>query len=335
MKIIVYSIMFLISLSITFAAGGGNQIDFGGYNIINPDYSCSNVRFCGDEENDLGCNAFRDEICPEDFGDWSLCSENNYGGNCSPCDPDCDVDCGQNLEISYSSANDPRYLDVPVTVSVLLNDQPEQNAGFLLFVDNGSDGWNFVDFANADCQEQGGGYFCSHTFTGLGELLDFMEPCQPFKFMVDFQNPNLDAVEGPLRVMPPDIYFEEPQNNNELQGTVNVRTITECSYDQDSAVAAVLYNLCKNGVCNRMAVIHNPNYDDGEYNYQFDTLRYSNDIYTLRADVVGGINGANRVWKNYSTIVEPIALNNGIGVGNNYQGSQVLNIVLARIKTWL
>jgi len=93
-KIFPLIFVLLVSLNVSYAAVGGQTASIGIGTF------CSTASFCGGDYENV-CSRTVDDICPQDYGDWSGCNDNIYEGvKCLPCDPDCGQ-CGA-LDISLS-----------------------------------------------------------------------------------------------------------------------------------------------------------------------------------------------------------------------------------------
>src|SRR3989344_4204408 len=117
MKLPIYPIVFLIISSLAYSAGDNflaaeNLQDAFLQDAFNPN-RCSTAKFCGDFT--INCEAYRrDDICPENYGDWGSCDNNNYGKKCIPCDPDCGG-CGQRIDIDVPNVQYPGgYININV-----------------------------------------------------------------------------------------------------------------------------------------------------------------------------------------------------------------------------
>lgn len=81
---------------------------------------CTGAMICSDY--DIDCNMTKDSFCPENYGDWSKCEEQNYGGKCFPCDPDCGT-CGNITLLTKSKANPCEK--IPITITAELRKIPD------------------------------------------------------------------------------------------------------------------------------------------------------------------------------------------------------------------
>src|SRR3989344_3984896 len=213
MKIFIYPIVLLLSLSIVFSATGGDQafteirnvgdliesgsaaIDLeglvGGGWVI--DDSCSTAGFCGGDY-EKSCSQLEDGVCPSDFGDWSLCDENNYGGLCTPCDPDCNTDgnpdtndCGQRISLEVPNIDYPAGGNIEIRASAYGYD----GTGTFSILDG--EGVTIANSPGVVCSQNNDYESCSHTFSVFIEDT-FMEgggACDIYTFGVNF---NLNGV---------------------------------------------------------------------------------------------------------------------------------------------
>ena len=335
MKIIIYSIVFLIISSFAYAA----EVNLPGIEDLEGVFFppiCSTAKFCGNYE--LECEAYGqanggDGLCPEDYGDWSSCDQNNYGKYCTPCDPDCG-DCGQRVSIQV-----PRYIKYPgqtVTINVNAYNYPTTNPyknKFVLFNKTTSIGSADVT-CNPDCI-----YNFNVEISG--------EACQDYLYKVALYKGNQSGyhyVDGSLTqsngIISPYMEITNPNENDELQGTTEVTSNVE-GENNGCEIIGVYYSLhsydndnnCNDNYC-RLGIVR-PEFGINNYPYNWNTATYVNGSYRLDAVVVGK---KDNIVAWYDADPVDVILNNSRlepELESTYQGSKILNIILARIKTWL
>jgi len=344
LKLMIYIIIFLASLSIVFSAEGDE--------IPGVPPKCATALLCGGYEST--CNPYSsDGVCPEDYGDWSSCQDNNYG-KCFPCDPDCG-DCGYEVEIDVPNANNPGY---SIEIKVNAYGYPGTNR-FQLYklTENGQQQLQGV---NVSCIGEDDDSICSHTFN-VNIQGNY---CGKYTFGTDFyehseggNNYNLVGSVQDDGIILPSVSIINPgggfagDNPEDLSGNIDLISNVECSIEnnpQEGRVWAVIYYLCNRDdevgcPLGRFATIRtNDNNEEAEgtYTYELDTTRFLNDNYRIdsrvvasRDEVVDGALTERTIVDSWDSI--DIILNNQAGIGSTYQGSKILNIVIARLKTWL
>lgn len=323
-KLIVYIPVFFIFLSVVFAADMVNLIgDYGPREVIN--YYCTTAKFCGDYE--LKCDYGSDDICPENYGGWSSCEDNNYGTKCDPCDSDCGVDCG----ILSLKVPDVKYNpDGAELINIEANAHGDYtgNYKFLLYKE-GEDRWDYITSQTVSCNNG-----CSYTFK---EVDVSGSPCSNYlySFLVEFKLFGDDnSIDSTIDsgMISPYIKITNPNENDILQGNVDITSTVMCA---EGTLFRVLYYLCQGEQCGRIALLTTNDQEreaQGTYIYKWDTTQSPNGNYNLTAQVVV------RAHSKLADYIDPgvnIQLNNPLGISGNYQGSKILNIILARIKTWL
>lgn len=349
MKIFIYPIVLLLSLSIVFSATGGDQafteirnvgdliesgsaaIDLeglvGGGWVI--DDSCSTAGFCGGDY-EKSCSQLEDGVCPSDFGDWSLCDENNYGGLCTPCDPDCDTDgnpdtndCGQRISLEVPNINYPAGGNIEIRASAYGYD----GTGTFSILDG--EGVTIANSPGVVCSQNNDYESCSHTFSVFIEDT-FMEgggACDIYTFGVNF---NLNGVYVSAvydsGMISPNIVITSPENGAEVQGTTELSSTVECS-GADSIT--VEHRFCEIEDLNCINAYTSTG--SGTHTSNFDTTEYLNGNYRFVAWAWGTKEG---IVEEFADGID-VTINNTPGTGSNYEGSRILNIILARIKTWL
>jgi hypothetical protein len=316
MKILIYIIIALTALSIVNGSGDDLIADLGVPYDLRPS-SCSTSKLC--ENYQLVCNYVSDNICPEDYGDWSSCAVNNYGDHCDICDPDCS-NCGQDLSISF-----PRNILYPggqITIETKAYGYP--NGHFALYNYEGNVRHVIDNSANVECQNS----ICTHNF-----IVNVQgEPCSLYKYGFYFWvgNDYIESIED-AGMISPYLTIDSPEENSVLNGNNEIDTTIECDGGE---IEAVVYYLYDGEIEDMLKLIHRPEgfYDYSYFDYDWDTTETANGDYRLDALVL-----ARRAGIPLSYYVDSIDLSveNEAGIGGTYQGSKVLNIILARIKTWL
>tara|TARA_Y100000034_G_scaffold88501_1_gene106244 strand:- start:4231 stop:5322 length:1092 start_codon:yes stop_codon:yes gene_type:complete len=300
-----------------FVVGGG------GGRII--DNSCSTAGFCGGSY-EIECSAFSDDVCPEDFGNWGSCGENNHGGSCTPCDPDCG-DCGQGISLDVPNLVYPGQDTVNIGVNAFGYTGRNQ---FVLHKQRMEDFYDHVNDVYVDCYQNQGDYICPGAINNV--YVDADVACETYTFRLRFyhQDEMISTVFNSGMVSP-NVEITSHESEEVINGTVELTSDTTCF---GGSISMIIYALCpeEEETCYGIGGFGGF-YRQGEepYSLEFDTTDYLNGNYTLAAWVIGEKQG---MQAEYINGVE-ITINNEPGVGQSYEGSRVLNIVLARIKTWL
>lgn len=321
MRIIIYGLMIaIISLSVYGAGGEVSLTDLSNYGRADIRNECSTAKFCGNYE--LTCSPYSDGRCPEDFGDWGACDSNNYGSKCAPCDPDCG-DCGNGLEIKVPNV---QYPGGSITIEVKAYGEYTDNHRFELSKETAEDQYEPVSNVIVDCQNN----VCSRNFN---VNINNAEPCRIYNFRVVFKRNDGTFISSAFDkgMVSPYIDITNPGDNDILNGNVQITSnVGNCIITPGSDLLRGLYNICQGENCERLTTSDlNPN---GQFNYMWDTNRNLNGNYGLNAIIVARKEG---IFSGYTDTVSSITLINELGISENYQGSKILNIILARIKTWI
>lgn len=312
--------MLVMILPIIYSAdlGGGDEI----FN------QCSTSSFCGGSY-DISCNSISDGKCPSHYGDWSDCTGDNYGTYCRPCDPDCRL-C-ENQEISLFVPN-VKYVSGINYVNIIADAfgyTGEYRYRLVNVNENGEDIGNPYN-VNVNCGED-----CPHTYEDVSISGEQDGPCDEYIYQLKFYYPNGSLVGNSVvlddGMVSPFIGITSPNENAEVQGSVNIQSNAVCN---GGTIELVAYHLCdgEGENCETIAYF----YDDQEsYSYILDTTQEYNGDYIIYADIIGSIEGRYNA-EYYSTEPIPFTINNPPGSGiSGFKGSRVLNILLARIKTWI
>ena len=334
MKFIAYILVFLMFLPVIYAP------DMEGF----VETYCSTAGFCGaSEDNDegfeLSCEAFgSDGKCPEHYGDWSGCAPNNYDedGKCMPCDPDCD-NCGDNYQgLSIIVPNAERGDTITIETGIYLDNFPRES-NFILRKRNlnvedefNVDYWeNELLFGEADCMGlEVGGFYCNRDF----EVEISNDYCEEYTFGVQF-------IEGLVSsdfvfdtgVVAPFIEITSPINEDVLKENAIISSNIICDGPRtNEEIFAVIYELCgdEDSCDTEIAYLANGN------NYVWDTLEHDDGGYLLKATVISVISKDDDFLM-YSVGDDFIDITLDNPIRSNYQGSKILNIVLAKIQSWL
>lgn len=338
MKSSVSIIMIAFLISLSFVSGDDVIIAYNHFEDIIPEVqrTCSGARFCGID--DLACKPYvSDGVCPENYGDWDSCFSNNWEKKCTPCDPDCG-DCGNNVELTYDNI---AYPGGALSISAKAYGYPRGK--FILYRINDMGELVLIDRQRniASCPQEGGVSTCS--FNSRYLIRDVVG-CQQYQFAalffvdIDGEEEALDLVLGDIKMIGPGVTIVDPQENSEINENYNVISNVECT---SGDVLRVLFYACENNDlnlenCERFSdVVHN-DYEDGDFSSNLNTLQYPNGEYAMRTVAIARTFDDNNAPINSEGVgsSEGITINNE-GIGGNYQGSKLLNIILARIKTWL
>jgi len=289
------------------------------FEIVN---ECHGASFCGNEDYNVECNYDPDGICPSNYGDWDDCWENNYGSYCSPCDPDCDIDCGQSVSINVQNIKYPGESNIDIEVNAL-----GREGAYIYNLtevdDEGAPSEDIVGTIDINCQLDN----CSHSFGIDPGALEFLEgdACEEYTFQVDFCSGNCDIPIITVQdtgIISPYINITYPNPDDILEGDVIIQAYTECV---GGTIDWIDYYLCDEGGCNLITTL-----DGGDSSYNWNTLNHLNGAYTLYGMIIGG-KGGNFDW--YAT--DPITITLDNPPGSNYKGSTLLNLLLVKVKTWL
>ena len=316
---------------------------------------CNGARFCGDE--DLVCNYISDGKCPENYGDWSGCRTNNYGKNCWECDPDCgdgDSPCGQNVGIYVPNSIKNTNTPIEVWARGYENNIDYQ---FKLYTYIPNDNQNRY---NRDIIVRCQNNVCRHTFRQDIAGEDILSPnyaCKTYRYGARFKERNGGEID---RVY--DNGYTAPDISiNNLDENSNFMVSASCNGDNDVDVRAVYFYMEKfvgdsyvkvdgNGEeciaddCNLL--YRSTGRNNGYFVYNFNNAPFNNGDYKITAVAIAG-----EIQGDYEEDEVPIiiggyppgvasvefTIDKGLAgyVGSNYQGSNILNIILARIKTWI
>ena len=327
MKILLYLVFFIAAINLAYAP-----------NYIIEERSCSGAIFCGEEE--LACNYVNDNACTESYGDWSGCRANNYNTKCSECDPDCG-NCGQNVSIYVPNSIRNSLINIDAWVYGYPTIGDERNE-FKLFNPQGAE----VSDVDVQCPDGR----CTYTF------IDIRTPdssCKDYEYMVRFKfrgDNNALYWTRDTGYTAPDASIEGPDESN------NFRVAAGCQGGDQDAYVGIVYFLiekleegayvkidsdgeeCIADSCNIIG--ESTQRDNGYFTYNFNEDNFRNGNYKMTGVAVAGFEEfgffepGEYPWNSDSV---EFTVDRGLAgdVGGAYQGSKILNIVLAKIKTWL
>ena len=222
MRLIVYILVLLMFLPVVYAPD---------YYFFEELRDCNGARFCGDQ--DLECSYVEDGKCPEDFGDWNSCGLNNYGGSCTPCDLDCNPDCGP-IDINVPNA---KFSGDTISIDVNAYGIDDHGVGVVFFL------YTVTPLGNPSmrgfeegimCPDENGIPVFSHTFEWVIEG----NTCEKYIFSVEVRqriDGRIDGILGPVigpveddGVIAPFIEITSPINGGEIDGVIELSSDVEC-----------------------------------------------------------------------------------------------------------
>ncbi len=311
---------------------------------------CGGARLCGYE---VGCKVVSDGICPEHYGDWEEkgCNENNYGSRCFPCDPDCDdTDCGQMISVI---APNIKYDDISLVVKGTAIGYQEYGKFFLhsLRILDGRIDANPLDISGdiecdlIDEDEEGNEveeyYICSHNFDT--EVQGDVEPTDSYWFGVGYMS-SQNGEDWEVINFVSDCGIISPSveiDNHEgvLEGDIVSTATILGGGGLEGYIGEVVFFIFKEieneegGEAEyvRVDTLCGFNRQEGEeYTCSWDTSHYENGDYKLDVMAVGhNINCFNENSP-YVDSIDITIENEPIPIP-----FKILNIILAKIKTWL
>ena len=338
MKLLLYFVFFIAVITIVYAPNyyEGNEIH------------CSVARFC-DSEN-LECSYITDNICPESYGDWQSCTMNNYNKACTPCDPDCG-DCGLNVALNVPNSNANSQFLVVTNSSGYMVSGDVRSYSFSLYFVNLRGGLSSVGYSGSiySCPNEVCGYQISRPSPNAY--------CSTYNYATKF---NVIWTNGSMNIIStvfdsgkttPSVSITGPDESN------NFNVVAGCLRgDRDVDVRDVYFLIEKlqgesyikvnsNGdecsapsTCNIIGQSTQRN--EGYFTYDFNDDGFRNGDYRMTAvAIAGALDEGEVVYGIYppnSGSVDFVIDKGLMGeTGGTYQGSKVLNIILARIKTWI
>ncbi len=342
MKIFIYLLMFIAVIPFISAPG-----EFDAYQA-NFNQDCEGARFCGTEE--LACSYITDGICPEDFGDWESCTTNNYGKKCGICDPDCG-NCGQRIALDVPDSNSNSQITINVNAYGYPIEEPIDYYRFRFYlVRNGYS--YYLTLRNVNSCPNG---ICSASMVTTSS----QQNCKTYTYKTTFYS--IESEEGISRSTNISTVFDSGKttpfvNISQDENTFNVEAT--CNGDERVDVERVEIYLekrrddgtyakinpqgqeCNTENCNRLSTI---NQRQGNYFvFNLNDNAFENGEYRLIANAISERSVEELGFEEFYYFSEnqddyEFTIDNGLegATGGTYQGSKVLNIVLAKIKTWI
>ena len=346
MKIFVYLILFIALLPVVYAPfeAAYANLNAGG---------CSGARFCGVEE--LECDyTGSDDICPQDYGNWDSCRYNNYGKKCWPCDPNCGS-CGQGVSIYAPNSIRDTPIDIELSAYNGNNYQVSQEG----FVETY---YSFKVYENGNNYLVNDDQCINNRCSGVSRLNSPDISCKTTRYGAEILRVIHDSETGSTSYTlidnsyvfmdaktAPDISINELDENNDF------RVAAACNGDQGADVRMVQFLIekrigenyqkvnpqgqeCNTENCNRLAI---RNQRQGNYfTFNFNDANFNNGEYRITAKAYSWIlDFEGDIEQTYpeNQDSEEFIIDKGLAgeTGGAYQGSKVLNIILARIKTWI
>ncbi len=295
---------------------------------------CTGAALCSASYN-LDCKSVADGFCPEIYGDWSGCVNNNYGGKCRPCDPDCGVcDIVTSLSIECSPVTDPGgQVTVIASAQTTAGDELRIYKGTL---PTGTP-WKTKFCTTNRCEttekdtapNQGGATFYYTTTTrnllaqgryttsnscSTRPLCDVNIPGNEINGQVDVQI-NVQSEKG---VKQAELYFYKWNTDlNEFSKMTPP--------DQGCSIRA-----CTSQDCNKLTIAGNQQ-TELKYTYTWDTTKCENERHRI---TLTGTNGNI----NTCTDTDEATVANLISASPERAGiftSEILNTIIVKIRSWL
>jgi hypothetical protein len=353
-KRIITIIAILLVLPFVNSDGGGDQVDQHEL-IIGP--SCSQASFC-EEGYILRCSTDSDNLCPEDYGDWSACRDNIYDGiKCFPCDPDCGT-CGDIDAVLNPEVNEPNgQFYIPTTIT-----NPDQINYYVLYT-RGS-GYGLQEGSSFAVRQ------CTQTSCTFTDVYTFAPNVGGQEFEIEMELGHIyggeyipteliiaQGVTTPIAmIVNPEEGIVYPEEGAEESGTLDIRVDAESSVNsgQDDNIQTVKYYLykyndqyneyqpadantcrlsCQETDCNLIQQYTDyniPRNQDDEVIYNWDTTRCDNKNYKLIVNVSDKLSSASDEVEFSLNNANPPCVDECSRFSSN-----VFKSILAKIKVWL
>jgi len=340
-------IVILFVLPFVYSDGGGEEVDRHEL-IIGP--SCSNASFCGGGYS-LVCSREPDNLCPEDYGDWSACRENIYDGiKCFPCDPDCG-DCGAIDAILDPEINEPNgQFYIPTYV-----DNPDEIHFYIVYT-RGS-GYGNLTGSSFEVRQ------CTQESCEFNDVFAYAPNVGGQEFEIEIEighiangtyvPTELIIVQG---VTTPIARIINPESGAEESGTLDILVDAQSNVDpgQNDNIQTVKYYLykyndqygeyqpadastcrlsCQEPDCNLIQQYTDyniPRNQDDEVIYSWDTSKCDNKNYKLVVDISDTLSSASDEVEFSLNNINPPCVDEC-----SKFSSSVFKSILAKIKVWL
>jgi len=309
--------------------------------------TCRGARFCG--ESNQQCDYSGDGVCPENYGEWSSCRQNNYGKKCTPCDPDCGG-CGRNIALDVPDSNASSSFLIKMDAYGYGIARQGDNFESRFYLVNGND-ISLVELVTINscpdniCPAQISRNSPDNNCKVYNYAVRFYERI----WVEDHYETNIIGTVYDSGKTTPFVSITQDENSN-----FNVEA--SCNGDQGADARMVEFLIekrkedgsyakinsqgeeCDQNDCNRLAI---RGQRQGNYFvFNFDNSNFDNGQYRMIASATAWtLDFEGDVYETYpeSADSEEFTVDRGLAgeTGGAYQGSKVLNIILAKVKTWI